>query len=104
VGGVLDGQAKWVGMKIGQSQYLFDARYKLNMQRMEVDKERLKGLMDERQDVKGLMAYQLEARNKLLEKMLQFMAERVDSYPALEQISNIVTQLGDSGSTSVLST
>jgi hypothetical protein len=104
VGGTLDGRAKHADMTARKTQFQVDARYKLYAQQLEADMVRLRAISERRLDEKGLMQYQLEARNKLLVGFMEFMERRTDSYPNIEQIGNLVTQLGDAGSTQVVRT
>jgi len=97
--GALDGLARYSTVMIGKAQYLVDSRLKLCSQQLEADLVRLKSHMDMRMDDKSLQQYQLDARNKLLEGFMSFMERRTDEYPNLEQLGNLATQLGDTGTT-----
>lgn len=104
LGGFLDGKQKHIGMTLDNSKYQVDARSKLCADLFEADKMRLKGMMDQRIDDAGQSKYGLDAYDKLLVGFMDFMEKRTDSYPDLQQVGNIVTQLGDAGSTQVLGT
>jgi hypothetical protein len=44
-----------------------------------------------------LMAYQLDERNKILVGLYGFVERRDDVYPSFENLTQVVTALGDSG-------
>jgi hypothetical protein len=59
--------------------------------------QRLAGLQQQHDDCMKLMAYQLDERNKILVGLYGFVERRDDVYPSFENLTQVVTSLGDSG-------
>jgi hypothetical protein len=97
LGMVLDGKLKNAAAQFQYGQYLVEVRSKCALTVMEARLKRSQGRMEVRDKENALMAYQLDARNQLIVGLFGFVERRSDEGPSIEDMTRLITGLGDAG-------
>ena len=97
LGMVLDGKLKNASAQFQYGQYLVELRSKCALTVMEARMKRIQGSMEVRDREDKLMSYQLDVRNNLLIGMFGFMERREDEGPSIQDMTKLITGLGDAG-------
>lgn len=100
VGGMAEGYKGFGEMMLRRGDFLTQAYQRCMSAQLEVNVKRLAGRMDVRDKEESLMRWQLDARNGLVIGMCGQVERRIDAYPSMEELTRLVSSLGDSGSTS----
>jgi hypothetical protein len=96
-GMVLDGKLKNAAAQFQYGQYLVEVRSKCAQTVMEARMKRIQGSMEVRDREEKLMAYQLDLRNNLIVGLFGFMEKRDDEGPSIQDMTRLITGLGDAG-------
>lgn len=94
-GMVLDGKLKNAATQFQYGQYLVEVRTKCALTVMEARMKRIQGSMEVRDKEEKLMAYQLDTRNNLVLGLFGFMEKRNDDGPSIQDMTRLITGLGD---------
>lgn len=94
---IVAGKESYAAALMQLSSTLAEHKHRAIVEKMNEFNVRLSGLQGKHEEDMKLMAYQLDERNKLLIGIYQFVERREDVYPKFDDLSKIVTSLGDSG-------
>jgi len=101
---LLQGKANYNAMTLDRGRFMVDTRHKLLVTTMQARSDEMTARLGVRDREEKLMMWQLDTRNNLMMGLTAFMERREDTYPDLDKIAQLVTGLGDSGSTQWVST
>jgi len=101
--GVIAGQAQANQLRQANGEFLTNGTYRLAALLIENRLNELRLKADRNAQEMELMKYQADASNNLIVGLFGFQEKREDTYPSLDLITQLVSQLGDSGATSWVS-
>jgi hypothetical protein len=93
----LEGRLKVASLEHEQGKFYVDVRHKCALTVMEARMKRIQGSMEVRDKEEKLMAYQLDTRNNLIIGLFGLMERREDEGPSIQDMTKLITGLGDSG-------
>ncbi len=97
VKGFISGKERYSAMTMQNASALSESRHRVIVEKMNEFTARQEGFRSTHADNMKLMAYQLDERNRLLIGLYGFVERREDIGPKFEELSKVVTALGDSG-------
>jgi len=100
---VIAGHAQAIQLRQANGEFLTNGTYRLAALLLENKLNNLRLKKDQNAAEMELMKYQADASNNLIVGLFGFQEKREDIHPTLDQITQIVSQLGDRGSTSWVS-
>jgi hypothetical protein len=100
---VIDGRARGSQLQIANAEFLIGARERLAALSMQSTMNKVRTKMEQNAQDMALIKYQIDAQNNLIVGLFAFEERRNDTYPSLEILAQLCSQLGDSSSTSWVS-
>jgi hypothetical protein len=98
--GVIEGRARGNELRQSNGTFLSQGLHQLAALQTEIDFNNLRTQADQNAREMELMKYQVDTVNNLVVGLFGFQEKREDSYPALDLIAQLVSQMGDEGATS----
>ena len=100
---MLDGRARGIQLQQSHAEFLTNARHRLAALQMERAMNQVRMKMDQNAADMALIKYQIDTGNNMVIGLFGFQERRSDTYPALELMAQLCSQLGDNSATSWVS-